>query len=169
MILKQYQNPYAHSKVPLHPLGVVTCTPSQNIAIPRKIQGVGIEPTTSAVWRPRHNQLDHPCVKETGTTPNIINIPNDRLFELKVIKLWGCNLINANLITTTLFLTCYQSCILVSLLCTYSVALEPCIIPQLDHYCPHINMLGNNAMLLQLNGAQGALGHMISWQQDPVQ
>ena len=27
-----------------------------------KIQGMGIEPTTSAVLKPRHNQLDHPCV-----------------------------------------------------------------------------------------------------------
>ena len=26
-----------------------------------KIQGMGIEPTTSAVLKPRHNQLDHPC------------------------------------------------------------------------------------------------------------
>ena len=27
-----------------------------------KIQREGIEPSTSAVLRPRHNQLDHPCV-----------------------------------------------------------------------------------------------------------
>ena len=27
----------------------------------RYIQGMGIEPTTSAVLKPRHNQLDHPC------------------------------------------------------------------------------------------------------------
>lgn len=27
----------------------------------QKLQGMGIEPTTSAVLKPRHNQLDHPC------------------------------------------------------------------------------------------------------------
>jgi hypothetical protein len=27
-----------------------------------KVQGLGIEPRTSAVLRPRHNQLDHPCL-----------------------------------------------------------------------------------------------------------
>ena len=27
----------------------------------RKVQGMGIEPTTSAVLKPRHKQLDHPC------------------------------------------------------------------------------------------------------------
>jgi hypothetical protein len=27
----------------------------------RRVQGMGIEPTTSAVLKPRHNQLDHPC------------------------------------------------------------------------------------------------------------
>jgi hypothetical protein len=26
------------------------------------IQRMGIEPTTSAVLKPRHNQLDHPCM-----------------------------------------------------------------------------------------------------------
>eukprot|EP00986_Skeletonema_menzelii_P004748 scaffold1663_cov158-Skeletonema_menzelii.AAC.3 len=27
-----------------------------------KVQGGGVEPPTSAVLRPRHNQLDHPCL-----------------------------------------------------------------------------------------------------------
>ena len=40
----------------------------------RKVQGMGIEPTTSAVLKPRHNQLDHPgrlgCFdRESNTGP----------------------------------------------------------------------------------------------------
>ncbi len=48
--------------------------------IRKKVQGMGIEPTTSAVLKPRHNQLDHPCVMTSGQTSYY------KLFTLLVIS-----------------------------------------------------------------------------------
>ena len=59
----------------------------------RKLQGMGIEPTTSAVLKPRHNQLDHPCrfrllrpwIEHGASRSSVLRSPN---WAIEAVKMW---------------------------------------------------------------------------------